>query len=181
MIHQLRLGTISNNLANQNTNGFRKEIISFNQTLSMNYVSETDFSPGSVRHTGNKLDVALEGQGFFKVETPRGIRYTRDGAFNVNAEGVLVTRSGDAVLGQNGPIKIDGSHVTINSGGQVAVDGTTADTMMLVNFRQPQDLRKEGGSYYRHQGEDSDVVSAENASVKQSYIESSNVNPTEVI
>lgn len=178
LVHQLRLETISNNLANLNTNAFRKDIISFNQALSMNYVSVTDFTPGPVRYTGNDLDVALEGQGFFKVQTPKGIRYTRDGAFTLNARGVLVTRSGDAVLGENGPITISGGKMTITNDGQVVVDGTPADKLMLVEFKQPQFLRKEGSSYYFHQGAESEVLAAQETGVKQSYLEGSNVNPT---
>jgi len=179
MIHQLRLETISNNLANQNTNGFRKDIISFNETLSMNYISETDFAPGPVRYTGNELDVALEGQGFFKVQTPAGVRFTRDGAFSLNAEGVLVTRTGDAVLGQNGPINISGSKVAIGNDGQVLVDNQPVDKLMVVDFEQPQFLKKEGGSYYRHELEENGSLTADKVNVKQNYLESSNVNPTE--
>lgn len=179
LVHQLRFETISNNLANQNTNGFRKDIISFNETLSMNYISEIDFAPGPVRHTGNELDVALEGQGFFKVQTPAGIRFTRDGAFSLNAEGVLVTRTGDAVLGQNGPININGSKIDIGNDGQVLVDGQSVDKLVVVDFEQPQLLKKEGGSYYRHQLEESGALAADKVNVKQNYLESSNVNPTE--
>lgn len=179
LVHQLRFETISNNLANQNTNGFRKDIISFNETLSMNYVSEIDFAPGPVRYTGNELDVALEGQGFFKVQTPAGIRFTRDGAFKLNAEGTLVTRNGDAVLGQNGPIKISGSKVSIENQGQVVVDNQSVDTLMVVDFDKPQYLKKEGGSYYRHQLDQSGTIATDKVNVKQNYLESSNVNPTE--
>ncbi len=178
LVHQLRFETISNNLANLNTNAFRKDIISFNEALSMNYVSETDFTPGPVRHTGNDLDVALEGQGFFKVQTPKGMRYTRDGAFTLNAQGVLVTRSGDVVLGENGPITITGGKMTITNDGQVVVDDTAVDKLMLVEFKRPQFLRKEGSSYYFHQGEENEVLAAAETSVKQSYLEGSNVNPT---
>jgi len=178
LVHQLRFETISNNMANLSTNAFRKDIISFSEALSMNYVSETDFTQGPVRHTGNDLDVALEGQGFFKVQTPKGVRYTRDGALSLNAQGVLVTRSGDAVLGENGPITIAGGKMTITNDGQVVVDGTSVDKLMLVAFKQPRLLSKEGSSYYFHQGEESEVLAAEETGVKQSYLEGSNVNPT---
>jgi len=178
LVHQLRLETISNNMANLNTNAFRKDIISFNQALSMNYVSETDFTPGVVRHTGNDLDVALEGQGFFKVQTPQGVRYSRDGAFSLNAKGVLVNNNGDAVLGENGPITIAGKKMSITNAGQVVVDGTPVDKLVLVDFKRPEFLSKEGRSYYSHQGEESEIYPAEEISVKQNYLESSNVNPT---
>ncbi len=179
LVHKLRFETISNNLANQNTNGFRKDVISFNQTLSMNYISETDFAPGPVRYTGNELDVALEGRGFFKVQTPAGIRFTRDGALSLNTEGVLVTHTGDAVLGQNGPIKINGSKVAIGNDGQVVVDNQAVDNLMVVDFEQPQFLVKEGSSYYRHPLEENGIPATDKVSVKQNYLEGSNVNPTE--
>jgi flagellar basal-body rod protein FlgF len=178
LVHQLKFETISNNIANLNTNAFRKDIISFNEALSMNYLSETDFTPGIVRHTGNDLDVALEGQGFFKVQTPKGVRYTRDGAFSLNAQGVLVTKNGDAVLGENGPITIAGGKLTITNDGQVVVDGTQVDKLKLVAFKRPEFLSKEGSSYYFHQGEESEVLAAAETDVKQSYLEGSNVNPT---
>jgi len=179
LVHQLRVETISNNLANQNTTGFRKDIISFNEALTMNYISETDFSPGPVRYTGNKLDVALEGQGFFKVQTPEGIRFTRDGAFTLNAQGVLVTRNGDAVLGQNGPIQINGSRLTIENNGQVLVDDQPVDKLMVVDFEQPELLQKIGSSYYIHRAQESGTLAADKVNLKQNYLESSNVNPTE--
>ncbi|MFO7555375.1 MAG: flagellar hook-basal body complex protein, partial [Desulfobacterales bacterium] len=103
MTQQLRFETISNNIANSNTNGFKKDIISFYQALDMQSISKTDFSQGPVRFTGDDLDIALSSKGFFKVETPKGLRYTRDGAFSINAEGNLVTANGDKVLGENGP------------------------------------------------------------------------------
>jgi len=181
LVHDLRFETISNNLANQNTNAFKKDILSFNQSLTMNYVSETDFSPGSVRYTGNDLDVALEGKGFFKVQTANGMRYTRDGVFGINAEGVLITRNGDPVLGQSGPIKIQGKKVIIANDGQVVVDNVPGDRLAVVDFEQPRLLKKEGGSYFSHQEEGRGMSAAKNVSVKQSYLESSNVNPTEEI
>ena len=179
LIHQLRFETISNNLANLDTNGFRKDLISFNKALSMSFFAKTDFTQGPVRYTGNDLDVALEGQGFFKIQTQRGIRYTRDGAFGINAENVLVTHNGDAVLGQNGPITITGRKVTIQGDGQVLVDNQPVDQLMLVDFEKPQLLTKEGKSCYAHKGKESEIVAAKEANLKQSYLESSNVNPTE--
>ena len=113
LTQQLRFETVANNMANINTNGFKKNIISFNQTLEMNIISKADFTQGPVRHTGNELDVALDSKGFFKIQTGNGIRYTRDGAFTLDEKGTLVTLNGDSVLGQNGPITIDGSKVTM--------------------------------------------------------------------
>lgn len=179
LVHDLRYETVANNLANQNTNAFKKDIISFNQTLTMNYVSETDFEPGPVRYTGNELDVALAGKGFFKIQTSAGVRYSRDGAFTINAQGELTTPKGDAVLGQNGPLKIEGKTVAFKNDGQVFVDGAAVDRLAVVDFESPQLLRKEGNGYYVHQGEDSGISNVQKVDLKQGYLESSNVNPTE--
>ena len=122
MTQQLRFETIANNMANSNTNGFKKDIISFSEALETQSNSSTDFSQGSTRYTGNELDVALNSEGFFKIETPNGIRYTRNGAFSVNAEGFLVTGNRDTVLGQNGPIAVEGGEVYIGRDGQVVVN-----------------------------------------------------------
>jgi flagellar basal-body rod protein FlgG len=179
LIQQQRIDIISNNLANVNTDGFKKDVITFEDTLTMIGNSETDFSPGPVRYTGSQLDVALGTGGFFKIDTPNGIRYTRDGSFTRNAEGMLVTHNGDTVLGQNGPIHIDGSKVTIGSNGQVEVDDASVDTLVVVDFKQPHLLKKEGASHYLYQGEESGVSTPENIVIRQNYLESSNVNSME--
>ena len=179
LIQKLRFDNIANNLANINTNAFKKNIIAFDQTLSMKYVSETDFNPGPVIHTGNELDLALVNRGFFKIQTQQGIRYTGNGSFSLNAKGFLVTMNGDKVLGRNGPIKIDGSKVSIGKDGQVVVDNAPVDTISVVDFRQPQLLKKEGTSYYTYQGGEKGIFPAENVDVEQGFLEKSNVNPTE--
>ena len=93
LAQQLRFENISNNLANINTNGFKKDTLSFDKALSMNSHSRIDFSSGPIVHTGNKLDLALEGKGFFKIRTASGVRYTRDGTFTLDKQGGLVTRN----------------------------------------------------------------------------------------
>ncbi|HUU40108.1 MAG TPA: flagellar hook-basal body protein [Desulfatiglandales bacterium] len=179
LAQQLRFATISNNLSNINTNAFKKEIMSFDQALTMNIVSATVFSPGPTRYTGNELDVAISGPGFFKVQTPRGIRYTRNGSFTINSEGLLVTRNGDAILGQNGPISINSGKISIGIDGQVAADNEPVDKIVVVDFEAPQQLKKEGMSYYGYQGGEEGVYNSDNINIQQGYIENSNVNPTE--
>jgi len=177
LAHKLRLDTISNNLANINTNAFKKDVISFNQVLTMKNTSAIDLTPGPIRYTGNKFDVALGSPGFFKIQTSRGIRYTRDGSFTLNEDGLLVTQNGDTVLGQNGPIRINGSNVSMNIDGQVLVENEPVDRILVMDFRQPRLLRKEGSSSYIYQGEERDIFAAENVSVQQGYTEGSNVSP----
>jgi len=181
MTQQLRFETIANNMANSNTNGFKKDIISFYEALDMQSNSSTDFSPGPLRYTGNELDVALSSKGFFKVETPNGLRYTRDGAFSINAEGILVTGNGDTVLGQSGPITLENGEVYIGRDGQVVVNNESVDKILVVDFDDPQLLRKEGGSYYSYQGENNGISTEPDAEIQQKYLEGSNVNPTQEI
>ena len=181
MTQQLRFETIANNMANSNTNGFKKDIISFSEALETQSNSSTDFSQGPIRFTGNELDVALSSKGFFKVETSNGIRYTRDGAFSVNAEGFLVTGNRDVVLGENGPISIEGGEVHIGRDGQVMVNNESVDKILVVDFDEPQLLRKEGFSYYSYQGENIGISTVPDAEIQQKYLESSNVNPTQEI
>jgi len=178
LVHQLRFETLANNLANVNTTGFRKDIISFDKQLANGLVTTTDFTPGNIRRTGNQFDVALGTQGFFKIETPKGIRYTRDGAFTLNKDGTLVTQSGDSVLGQNGPITINGQEVTIKRDGQIIVDQNPVDRLSVVDFKQPRFLKKEGASLYVYRGEAQSIVPVEEVDVQHKYLESSNVNPT---
>jgi flagellar basal-body rod protein FlgF len=179
MTQQLRFETIANNMANSNTNGFKKDVISFYEALGMQSISNTDFSQGPLRYTGNELDVALSSKGFFKIETPNGVKYTRDGAFSINAQGNLVTGLGDAVLGQNGPITVEGGEVYIGRDGQVVVNNESVDKILVVDFDEPQLLRKEGGSYYSYTGENKGISTASDAEIQQKYLESSNVTPTQ--
>ena len=178
LVQKLRFDTISNNLANINTNAFKKDTISFREALSMQNSAHIDFSPGPLGYTGNELDMALETPGFFKVQTPRGIRYTRDGSFTLNAERVLVTKHGYPVLGENGPIVINGSSVTVESDGTVVAANEPVDTLAVVDFREPRLLRKEGSSYYAFEGEETDIVDPEVINVQNGYVERSNVDAT---
>ena len=179
LLQNFRLDTISNNLANINTNAFKKDIISFDQILSMKNSSIIDFTPGPIRHTGNKFDVALGSPGFFRIRTSRGIRYTRDGAFTLNVDRLLVTQNGDTVLGQNGPIQINGSDVSIDIDGRVVVENASVDRIAVEDFKEPRLLRKEGSSCYLYQGGETDIFTSEDVNVRQGYIEGSNVSPVE--
>jgi len=179
MTQQLRFETIANNMANSNTNGFKKDIITFYEALDMQTISETDFSQGPVRYTGNELDVALSSKGFFKIQTPNGLRYTRDGAFSINVERILVTGNGDTVLGQNGPITVEGGEVYIGRDGQVVVNNESVDKILVVDIDAPQLLKKEGGSYYSYQGENEEISTSTDAEIQHKYLEGSNVNPTQ--
>jgi flagellar basal-body rod protein FlgF len=178
LYQELRFEAISNNLANVNTTAFKRDQVAFDEVFS-EVRSATDFSPGPGRHTGNELDVTLNGSGFFAIQTPEGVRYTRDGSFTLNGEGDLVTQNGDIVLGQNGAIPIKNGHVTIDKAGNVMVENETVDKISVVEFQDQGLLKKVGHSYYRYEGQEGDITSPKEVGLQQGYIEQSNVNPTE--
>lgn len=180
LFQELRVGAISNNLANVNTTAFKRDIIAFNEVLS-EVRSATDFSPGPGRHTGNELDITLNSEGFFRIQTDQGTRYTRDGSFRLDGEGNLVNQQGDMILGQNGTIPVPNGHVTIDKDGNVMVDNQTVDKILVVDFQKPELLKKEGHSYYKYEGDDSEIITPEEISIRQGYLEQSNVNPTEAM
>lgn len=179
MVQKLKFDNIANNLANVSTNAFKRNFLSFSNTLSMQSSPGIDFNPGPVVYTGNQLDAALASDGFFKVQTHLGERYTKNGSFSINARGYLVTGQGDEVLGKNGPVPINGGQISIGSDGQVSVDNVFVDQLEVVSFKELKKLKKQGFSYYTYQGPEKDIVQIENPDIKQNYIEKSNVNPTE--
>jgi flagellar basal-body rod protein FlgG len=176
-IQVYRLETIANNLANADTTGFKKDVLSFDHLLNTH--QEANMEQGSLRHTGNALDVALSGKGFFKVTTPDGIRYTRNGKFYVDAEGQLTTTAGDPVMGDGGPITIEGTNVAVDGSGRISVDGDEVDTLAVVSFASPELLEKQGDSYYLYTGEEGEGPRPQETFVRQGYIEQSNVVVTQ--
>ncbi len=133
---------------------------------------------GSYTPTNNQLNLAIKGNGMFVIATDKGIRYTRDGNFKVDADQRLVTNDDCPVLGQRGEIIIDGSDVHVDGGGRVFVNGAETDTLRIALFDKADKLRKEGNNlFYLLDGgalpEDSYV---ENVKIMQGYLESSNVN-----
>ena len=173
LIQGRRFDIITNNLANVGTTGFKKDVLTFDQALQ-EYV-RTDLRQGNVRLTGNSLDIALEGDGFFKIKTFHGIRYTRNGNFCLNANGLLVTQNGDPVLGENGTILMEEDDIAIDTQGRITVDETVVDTLSVARFVRPERLQKEGLSYCIYNGDEKEIVRPEDVLVRQGYLEESNV------
>jgi flagellar basal-body rod protein FlgF len=195
------LDIVANNVANLNTTGFKADAALFEQYLMspardnhfsaadtrINFVRDRaswlDLSQGPMQQTGNPLDVAIDGKGFLVVQTARGERYTRNGALQINATGELVTSEGDRVIGEAGPIIFQSSDrdIIINADGSIRVrEGSSATTdssrgkLRLVDFEQPQQLRKDGSSTFAA-NEKLLPQAAANARVVQGAVEKSNV------
>lgn len=174
----------ANNLANVNTAGYKRDIPSFQAMLTsavgaaptahVSGGSGVDFSQGALQTTGSKFNFALEGDGFFTVQTAGGPAYTRDGAFTVSTDGYLATQNGDKVLGAAGPIKIGKSEIAVDPTGQVSQGGVTLDTLKIARFANQGALAKIGGNLWSA-GRATPTV-ATGTSVRQGYLEASNVN-----
>lgn len=137
----------------------------------------THFGEGTLQETQGPLDFGLKGEGFFTIANPAGeARYTRNGHFQLNNEGVLVTSDGLAVMGENGPIQLESAaKLTIDQQGRVFADGQEVDQLKIVNFEQPQLLLNEGGNRFSAlPGQQ--AQNSETAQVSQGFLEQSNVD-----
>lgn len=205
MQQQNRLDIITNNLANASTTGYKKEGVSsaaFDEVLAVKikdssaaYLNRaignmsmgvkigetyTDYSQGSFRVTDNQYDIALSGNGFFAVSFTNkagetSTKYTRDGSFTLTKDGYLVTKDGDFVLGQNGPIQLDTQLETkIDENGNIYQDSNLVDTLNLVDFTDYNYLSKYGENMYDLV--DGGTMQQADCRVEQGTLEMSNMN-----
>lgn len=137
---------------------------------------EVNFEQGQPYETGNNLDVALKGKGFFQVETPEGLRYTRDGSFKLNENYELVTSEGYRVLGLNGPIDIDGEKIAISPKGEILVNDEIVDQLSIIDIDNIKDLRKTGSNLYRMEDGMEIQLRPFQGEVIQGFLENSNVD-----
>jgi flagellar basal-body rod protein FlgF len=187
------LDVIANNLANVSTNGFRGQR-EFYSAVTANLTGQVltplnraindfgvlgganvDFSQGSLHTTGNNLDLAIEGSAFFAVQTPRGVRYTRNGSFHVSATGQLITQNQESVLGPNGPIVLPLGDVTIGEDGTIAVAGAIAGQVRMARFSLDTQLVPEGNSNFIAPAGTEQI--ATDSKIEQGMLESANLNP----
>jgi flagellar basal-body rod protein FlgF len=147
----------------------------------MGYVSvadvKTDFSQGGLRRTDNPLDLAIQGEGFFSIITPFGERFTRDGSFTLNRDGLLTTKAGAPVQGEKGAIVgLQEGNTRILSSGEVYAGDKYIDKIKMVDFKDKSALQRLGGNLYIHDGVPSNTTAAR-GEIAQGQIETSNVNP----
>ncbi len=207
---QSKMDAISNNLANADTTGFKKDQMvqnSFKELLTYKIhdpelpqtetigqmslgvkVSQvyTDFSQGSMKQTDSQLDAAIQGTGFFKVgivdeEGNMTTSYTRDGSFNLNQDGTLVTNDGLFVLTEaNSTINLGSGDFRINSDGSIYQSETLLGKLQIVDFEDLTTLRKQGSNLF--QTTEDSVEKAFEGTIEQGFLESSNTNSiTEMI
>jgi flagellar basal-body rod protein FlgF/flagellar basal-body rod protein FlgG len=188
------LDTIANNLANASTVGYRAQHNVFSSMLAEaagspqspisqainNYGilsgTSVDQSQGALQKTGNNLDLAIEGSGYFVVQTASGPAYTRDGGFQVSGKGQLVTSTGDPVLSAGGaPISVPPGDVSISADGTISSRGAVAGKLKVVEFKPGTSLTSAGETYYS--APPNTEIPATNSTIKQGMLESSNVNP----
>jgi flagellar basal-body rod protein FlgF len=200
LMHELDI--VANNVANINTTGFKADNALFSEYLMprasdqsfsgrdrrIDYVEDRaswiDMSPGAIERTGDPLNVAVDGNAYLVVQTPRGQRYTRNGALAIDTAGNLVTSNGDQVLGSSGPITFQSTDhdIVISGSGIITVreGNSTADsprgTLQLVTFDHPQRLQKDGNSTFTAPNDVTANPAPPGTGVIQGAIEKSNVN-----
>lgn len=179
---------VANNIANTATTGFRQEGLIFSEhvskveggaSLSMATanVRQTSMMQGALTRTGGTFDLAIEGEGFFLIETPEGERLSRAGNFSPNALGDLVTNDGFRVLDTGGaPVFVppDALDLSVSADGTVSTDGRPIAQIGLYQPIEPAKMLREDGVMFRAEG---GVKPAENGKIIQGFLESSNVDP----
>jgi flagellar basal-body rod protein FlgF len=183
------LDVLSNNLANLNTAGFKEELAYFsrkqpedgslNSAINSSITTQgaSNFLDGSLLQTYRNLDVAIEGNGFLVIQTPQGIRYTRNGSLKQNGQGLLCASEGSPVVGASGgPITLGPGKINIGVDGTVSLDGNKIDQIKIAAFNNPNQLTREGNSLYMMaDGKGQETISE--AKIKSGFLEQSNVNP----
>lgn len=187
----------ADNLANSSTPGFRQRGVrfeTFDRLLSRDepptgdivgtqlVSSFNDFKPGPLQNTGNPFDIALsEPDQFFVVQGPNGPMYTRDGAFRKTIDGRVVTQSGYALLGENGPVEVptDATNVNIATDGSITADATPAGRLRVVRFDDPSQLTPVGPVHFTAPPDVTPTTA--NPQVMQGAREASNVNPAQAM
>jgi flagellar basal body rod protein FlgG len=189
------LDMLASNLANVNTTGFKEQKAFFSALNSAMAAPEatplesainshavlaggaTTFTDGLPVATQRGLDLALSGNGFLTVETPGGLRYTRNGNLTTDARSVLCTSEGFPVLGERGRIVLSPGKVDINQDGEILIDGARTDRLKLAAFDNPGTLLRQGSSLLMPAQNDQAPKPATGLTVRQGYLEQSNVNP----
>jgi flagellar basal-body rod protein FlgF len=197
MVLRRKLDVAANNVANAETTGFRAQHLSFQEYLKPEKGQEVGVKPerplslvdaafsfptslaGAVQTTGNPLDLAINGDAYFAIQTAQGERYTRDGSFSLDGTGRLVTMDGQPVLGESGAITVplQAGEIRVDAKGQVSTKQALLGRLRLVEFSGKAHLEAVGGNLFRADRAP-DATKAGIATVVQGAIEKSNAQPT---
>lgn len=202
--NEMRMSSIANNLANVNTSAFKKDKLAFHdafvrfahdyliderthlrgdklfpdaQVMAKPRLSgqQIDFSQGSLQQTGNQLDFALSGEGFFSIQTGDETLFTRAGNFLVDSTGTVRTQDGNTVLVEGGPLVLTpGARVVVDGEGNIAVNGELSGSFDIVNFDDLTQLERVGSNNYRAKA-GAAAIAAEETVVEQGFVEKGNV------
>lgn len=185
-----RLTTVANNIANMNTPGFRAEHVRFSELMSessgdkASYVSEgetfTSLRPGAISQSGNPLDMAIEGDGWFAVRTDKGIGYTRDGRMQMTPEGVLQNMNGEPMLDAgNAPLMVDpnGGALRIGTDGSLYQQGRVVGRVGVYVMGTGTSLTRYNGTTMSADQQPALVQEFTRNKILQGYTEGSNVDP----
>jgi flagellar basal-body rod protein FlgF len=183
-----QMDVVANNLANASTTAFKAQRLVFRQYVvgggadgATAFVEDAttyrDSRQGPLTQTGNSLDVAIDGPGYFSVTTPDGTRYTRSGHLKLGPEGTLVTDQGYAVQGDGGApltLPLGSTNITITKDGTVSSRGGSIGKISLVAFADASQVQSEANGFYVS---DATPTPATDATLRQGMIEESNVQP----
>ncbi len=180
---QLRLQSISQNVSNMQTPGFKRQVIdaqSFDDqinaemaSVSQNMLLSTQDTQGTFMQSGRPSELALSGEGYFEVQTDEGVFYTRRGDFHVNEHGELATVNGAKLLGKSGVLRVDDNAYTIDKSGALFVDDHQIDQINIVQFSNPSALNYQGQGLYHSL--EAPVPTNNATHVLQGFLEQSNV------
>lgn len=142
----------------------------------------TDFETGPLKLTDHPFDMAVAGDGFFRVQTEDGVRYTRDGRFHRDSDGRLVNANGYLVLGRNGPITLPDGLLTVAPTGQVYVNEAQVAELALANFENTEDIIKVNETLFSgREGVEPQLMTAATTKIYQGYLEDSNVDSSQAM
>ncbi len=191
-----QMDMVSNNMANMNTTGYKQDDAVFTSYLvqtpeakgvgsaplffTEDFGNFQDFAEGPIVETGNTFDLAIKGDAFFCVETDQGEKYTRKGVFSLNADGMMVTEDGAAVLSENGTpffFAPGEKEISITESGDVITENGIIGRLKLASFADNQKLLKTAGTMFENVAGNAMQTGNEDAIIVQGALEKSNVNP----
>ncbi|SRR5690606_10673008 len=176
--------SVAGNLANINTTGYKRQLpfsevlLNTGEVLIKQY---TDFSQGELVSTGNQLDAAISGEGYFVLRSDEGEEYTRSGKFKISSEGYIVNDQGFKVIGKSGEINIQDylvqgkSQIQINSSGEIKIDDAVIDSLKIVKLNSVENMLRTSGLNFLC--DDVTELNENEFEIHQGYLEESNVNP----